>query len=338
MHRQAIARKIRDIIVIALAMLSVSCQKTPNVKSQNANGYDIIRLANTLVDGAFIAEEEGFFKENHIKIQWTGKQAHGPAAIVSLVAGQNDAAGSISTAMILAIAQGTKLKIVAAQTKSSDSLPLYRYLVQDKSAITGKAGDFVGKKEVASPTTIAWYPLVVYLKRHGVDYRQVNFITLPSPLANEQAIRQGEVDIIGGSEITPPASKLLSEGGFRFLDTITDFGILKIPQIGGWAMREDFIKKNPDLTRRFVASLAKAYDWSNAHPDSAQRILNRRNEIPAAYLEYQKIWRPVPSSALVDGESIRKWIDILVEFGQLDSGKVRAEEVYDNSFNPSYKP
>lgn len=323
---------------IAIAIVFVSCSKDKQNSAQiSTTGFDVIRLSNTLSEGAFIAEETGFFEENKIKIKWTGKQAHGPAAIVSLVAGQNDAAGSITTAIILASLQGTKLRLVCAQTNSSDSLPLMRYLVKQNSTITGNATDFIGKKIVAAPTTIAWYPIVVFLKRNGVDYRNVEFLTMPSPMTSEQALRSGDIDVIGGSEITPPISKLLADGGYRFINGISDYGVLKIPQIGGWAMRDDFIKKNPDLVRRFVSSLAKAYDWANANPDSAQRIINRRNEVPVEYWKYQKKWRPVPAHAIIDGESVKKWIAILVEFGQLDSGKVKPEDFYDNSYNDFVK-
>jgi ABC-type nitrate/sulfonate/bicarbonate transport system substrate-binding protein len=331
--------KIIGIIVVLVAILGIISATglfsgNPAIKDEKKP--DIIRLPNTLVDGAFIADEKGFFEEQNIKIEWTGKQAHGPAAIVSIVAGQNDAGSSISTAMINAIAQGSKLKIVLGQSKSTAELPLFRYMVPENSSITGKPQDFIGKKVVASPTTITWYPLVLYLKRNGVDYNKVEYITLPSPLAIEQAIKQGQVDVIGASESSPPGSKLIAEGGYRFLPGITDFEVLGIPQIGGWAMREDFIEKNPDLTKRFIAALVKAYNWGNSNPVEAQEILNRRNEYPAQFWEFQK-YRPVPENGLVDGGSIKKWIDIMVEFGQLKEGQVKPEDVYTNEFNPYFK-
>lgn len=333
------------VVIIGIALSAgVFSGKGGNAQNKDAIGnsvaaekkYDIIRLPNTLVDGAFIAEEKGFFEEQNIKIEWTGKQAHGPAAIVSVVAGQNDAAGSISTAMISAIAQGSKLKIIATTTSSTKELPLFRYLVLDKSSLTGKATEFIGKKVVASPSTITWYPLVVYLKRNGVDYNKVEYVTLPSPLATEQAFLEGQVDAIAASEISPPGSKLASQGGVRFLPGITDYEVLNISQIGGWAMREDFLETNPDLVRRFIAAVSKGYEWGNTHPNEALEILNRRNEVPKEYQQYQK-YRPVPADALVEGNSIQKWIDIMVEFGQLKEGQVKAEDVYTNDYNPNKK-
>jgi ABC-type nitrate/sulfonate/bicarbonate transport system substrate-binding protein len=333
------ANKVKSISLAAIVVILAAGTLLLWLKiahgPETSAGLDVIRLSNTLSDGALIADEKGFFSEHNISIKWTGKLAHGPAAIVALVGGQNDAAGSISTAMIIARTHGADVKIIASSTISSDSVPLFRYLVKDGSPISGKPLDFIGKKVVASPTTITWYPLVVYLKRGGVDPSQVNFLTMPSPIATEQALRSGQVDVIGASEYTPPGTKLLAEGGVHFISGVSDYDILHIRQIGGWAMREDFIDKHPDLVRRFVAALAQGYRWSNAHPNEAQAILNKRNEVPPEYWKYQNAWREVPEDAKVDSQSVRQWVSILEEFGQIAPGSVKAEDVYTNDYVPA---
>jgi len=296
---------------------------------------DVLRLTPTISEGALISDELGFFAEHGIRIDWKGKMAHGPAAIVALVGGQLDAAGSVSTAMILARAHGSKIKIVASSTLSSPDHPLFRYMVKDGSPITGKPADFIGKKVVAQPTTITWYPLVVWLKRGGVDPEKVDFVQLPSPMATEQALRGGQVDVIGASEASPPGSKLLAEGGVHFLPGLSDAEVLGISQIGGWAMREDYIEAHPDVVKRFIAALKEGYVWSNAHPDSAAAIVTRRNGVPQEYRKYQRIWRHVPEDGLVDSTSIRKWVEVLEGFGQIQPGSVRPRDVYTNAFNPS---
>ena len=302
--------------------------------SATSDDFDVLRLPNTIADGAHIADERGIFAKHHIRIDWTGKQAHGPAAIVSLVAGQNDAAGSVSTAMIIARTNGSKLKIVAASSLSTKESPGHRYIVKNGSAITGQPQDFIGKKVVSNPTTISWYPIVMLLKRAGLDYHKVQFVSLPSPLAVEQALRQGEVDVIAGSGNGPPGSKLITEGSAHVLEGISDYEVLGIPQIGGWVMREDFIEQHPDVVRRFIASLSEAHQWANANPVEAKAIVNRRNGVPEAYRKYQGTWRPVPPTAMVDEGSIQKWIAILEEFGQIKPGSVKPRDVFTNELNP----
>jgi len=236
--------------------------------------------------------------------------------------------------MIIARTNGSKLKIIAASSTSTKESPLHRYIVKDGSPVTGKPADFIGKKVVSNPTTISWYPIVLLLKRAGLDYHKVEFVTLPSPLATEQALRQGAVDVIAGSENAPPGSKLFAEGGVHTLPGVSDYEVLGIEQIGGWVMREDFIQEHPDVVRRFVTSLAEAHQWANEHPVEAKEIVNRRNGVPEAYRKYQGTWRSVPATALVDATSIQKWIAILEEFGQIPKDSVKADDVFTNAFNP----
>jgi hypothetical protein len=70
-----------------LAWCAVSC-KSEHPEREHASQLDVIRIANNIADGAHLADELGYFAARHIRIEWTGKQAHGPAAIVSLIAGQ----------------------------------------------------------------------------------------------------------------------------------------------------------------------------------------------------------------------------------------------------------
>ncbi len=321
------------VVVVAAAVWAKFAFHSKSIPA--ASCPDVIRLSQTIADGALIADELGLFAKHNLRIEWKGKMAHGPATIVALAGGELDAAGSVSTAMILARAHGSKIKIVASSTLSRKDSPLFRYLVKDGRPVGTKPSDFIGKKVVASPTTITWYPLVVWLKRGGVDPSRVEFLQLPSPLATEQALRAGQVDVIGASETTPPGSKLVAEGGVHFLPGLSDAEILGIEQIGGWAMREDFLQAHPDVARRFIATLREGYVWSNAHPDSAAAILTRRNGVPVEYAKYQRVWRPVPENAIVDSSSIRKWVAILEEFGQIPSGSINPRDVYTNEFNPS---
>jgi ABC-type nitrate/sulfonate/bicarbonate transport system substrate-binding protein len=324
-----VAAAIVAVVVVGAAIVRHRHHQNAAVKT----GPDVLRLSQTIADGALIADELGLFAKHDIRIEWKGKMAHGPATIVALAGGELDAAGSVSTAMILARAHGSKIKIIASSTLSPKEKPLFRYMVKDGSSVGANPKDFIGKTVVAAPTTITWYPLAVWLKRGGVDPAKVEFIQLPSPLATEQALRSGKVDVIGASEATPPGSKLLAEGGVHFLPGLSDAEILGIEQIGGWAVREDYLESHPDVIKRFIQTLKEGYAWSNAHPDSAAAILTRRNGVPAEYAKYQRTWRPVPENALVDSTSIRKWVAILEEFGQIPTGSIKPEDVYTNSYN-----
>jgi ABC-type nitrate/sulfonate/bicarbonate transport system substrate-binding protein len=204
--------------------------------------------------------------------------------------------------------------------------------VKDSSPIKS-AKDFVGKKVVAQPTTITWYPLVVWLKHQGVDYNQVEFVSLPSPLATLQAFHEGKVDAIAAIDSAPPATMLLAEGGVHYVPGISDAEVLGVTQVSGWATTDDFIARHPGVVKRFVKALSLAVAWGNAHPAEAEAILNRLNDVPAAAAKYAA-WRPGTPAVKVDPDSIRRWVSILEDFGQVKPGEVKPEDLYTNQFNP----
>ena len=289
-----------------------------------------IRLPETLSELAFVAEEKGFFAREGVKIQWTGKQAHGPANIVSIAAGQNDAGASISTAMIQARKAGNEVKIVIPSAISSEQVPLISYLVLENGPYK-KPEDLIGHKVVASPQTITWYPLVEYLKNKGFDPNKVEFIALRDAGQQEQALRQGEVAAIAITE--PTASLLIKRGGVKVI--LTDFAALGIPQIGGWAFSDDFIKKNPEAVRSFVKAILAAVDFIKSDPagsTEAKKIIEKRNGIVSQVPELTPA-----KQFFVSEPDIKKWISILESNGAIKPGEVKASDVFTNEFNPYAK-
>ena len=287
-----------------------------------------IRLPETLSDLAFVAEEKGFFAKEGIRIQWTGKQAHGPANIVSVAAGQNDAGASITTAMIQARKAGNKVKIVIPSAISTAKTPLISFLVAENSPVK-KPEDLLGRKVVASPQTITWYPLVEYLKKKGLDPNKVEFIALRDVGQQEQALRQGEVAAIAVTE--PAASLIIKRGGIRVI--LTDFEALQINQIGGWAFSDDFIQSNPAAVRGFVRAILAAVDFIKSDPrnsEEAAKIIEKRTGIAARVPELL-----AADQFSVSEQDIKKWIAILESNGSIQPGEVKPSEVFTNEFNPN---
>jgi len=339
MNRRVI-RILRQRISVGLLFLTAvtigGCTEKATTKLSNGgsnanNNKEVtIRLPETLSELAFVAEEKGFFKREGIKIQWTGKQAHGPANIVSVAAGQNDAGASISTAMIQARKAGNKVKIVIPSAISTEKVPLISYLVLEHGAYQ-KPEELIGHKVVASPQTITWYPLVEYLKNRGFDPNKVEFIALRDAGQQEQALRQGDVAAIAITE--PATSLILKRGGIKVI--LTDFDALKINQIGGWAFSDDFIQKNPEAVRSFVKAILAAVDFIKsdvAGTNEAKKIIEKRTGIAARVPEL------LPAKQfMVSEQDIKKWISILESNGAIKPGEVKPSDVFTNELNPYAK-
>lgn len=77
------SRPARKLALIAALGLGLSVSATLALREgepkQAGNGCDVVlRLPNNIADGAHIADERGFFAENRTRVEWTGKQLHGP--------------------------------------------------------------------------------------------------------------------------------------------------------------------------------------------------------------------------------------------------------------------
>jgi len=322
-------------VLLLAAVVLGGCNNKTTPQSANGQGKTsvkkefTIRLPETLSELAFVAEAKGFFEKEGIKIQWTGKQAHGPANIVSVAAGQNDAGASINTAMIQARKAGNKVKIVVPSSISSEKVPLVSYLVLENGPYQ-KPEDLIGRKVVASPQTITWYPLVEYLKKKGLDPDKVEFITLRDAGQQEQALRQGDVAAIAIAE--PTASLIKNRGGIKAI--LTDFDALGINQIAGWAFSDEYITKNPDAVGGFVRAILAAVDFIKSDAASAkeaEKIIEKRTGIA-------RVPELVPAKQFtVSEQDIKKWISILESNNSIKPGEVKPSDVFTNEFNPYAK-
>ena len=101
--------------------------------------------------------------------------------------------------------------------------------------------------------------------------------------------------------------------------------------IGGatpFYFREDFIEKNPDVVRRFVAAIAKANNWLNEHHDEAKKLHAKRkgvdpDEVSLMYEAPDGVIKP---------ESVQMWMDLLLKYGEIKKA-IPLDQVYTNEFN-----
>lgn len=305
--------------------------------------YTIIRSPNEsggFVKLAMIADEKGFFEEEGIKIEWTGKPAGGgPGAMASIVGGSNDVASAAVSAIINAISRGVKVKAVAPEYEIIERTSSKRYVLENSSIRTAK--DLVGKKLSVNTLKAAQeYTIKEYLLQNGVPFDKVELVIVDSaklgnPFLAEALLRKGEVDAISASDVTE--WKLLQTGDVRVL--FTDYEVWgKASGKPAYVVGEEFMKKNPDAVRRYVSALAKAADFVNANPEEALKIDLKRNYAgsdpeTAKYINAQHY----PEHALISEAQVKQWIDRMVKYGDLKEGQVTPSDIYTNEFNPYYK-
>jgi len=217
---------------------------------------------------AYYAQDMGFFAEHNVNVEFTGSSG-GAIAINALAGNSADVgvANPLSTAQ--AYAKGIPISILAGGGLYTTASPATLLLVPKSSTLRtpkdleGKTIGLPGLGDQLQAATIVW------LQKNGVDPAKVHFIEVnPGPLIYS-ALMRDRVDAATAPEPTLTESV---QGGARIFG---DPFAAVAPRffIGIWIARNDWIKTNPEVARRFVDAIYEAGKWANGHPNESAAIL-----------------------------------------------------------------
>lgn len=286
--------------------------------------------------GAFdytIAEQKGFLKEVGIKTKYVG-QLQGGTLAQAVAKGDIDLFSSghvIDIAM--ARAAGINLKIVLegmVDNPDADKAHMV-YFVKKNSGIRS-AKDLIGKKiGIVSRGSCAEIISDQYLKEHGIDKKKVQFIPMPDT-QQVQALKQGQIDV---AVLHQPYSYVArKDKNLKVLEESYDVGKKAGDgSVGGLAVRafsEDFIKKNPEVVKAYIAADVKAQVWAREHFDEAKKIYAKFNGTPVSG------GNQTPTEKWVEPKKVQFWINMCVNNGFLKKDSVKASDLYTNAYNPYY--
>jgi ABC-type nitrate/sulfonate/bicarbonate transport system substrate-binding protein len=272
-----------------------------------------------------------------VKLEYKGTVQGGPQSIAALVSNQVDYGAAFNGAIAQIASTGAPITSVIAYYGSSDKVTS-SILVKADSGVSS-ARDLIGKK-VAVNTLGANAEAVLdtYLAKGGLSQAEIKKVTLvPLPGINEEAaLREGKVEAayLGGAL----QESALSRPGLKVLTTDVD---LVGPYNGGSiVLRDDLIKKNPDLTKRFVAGLAKALVYTETHSaDEVRTVLARwltdqGRPDDAKALALWKGTGVATHAGLIRDKDFDLWLSWLESRGDVKTDALKASDIYTNKFNP----
>lgn len=280
-----------------------------------------------------IADEKGFFEEQGIRLEIVGATTGGTESVQALTAGSIDFASSAWQPWINAINRGARLKVVVAAFGQNAGNRGQLWIVLKNSTITS-ANDLAGKKIAVNVLGAeADYVTRVYLKQNGLSIEQVQLVVVPWP-QHEQVLKSGQVDVVAA--ISPFSDKLMERGDTRVL--FSGYDVRGETAAGGFGVREELIKQNPEAVKKFVAAIAKAYDWSAENPEEARKVVAEIYRKRGGNPELAKYWNPNRAweHGFVKDKDIQWWIDALVSDKIIKEGQIKPSDVYTNEFNPYY--
>lgn len=295
--------------------------------------FDVLKLSSptpTSVSVPYIAEKKGFFREVRIKPDFVGVVESGKQ-VPSVLAGKLDVGGAHVNRTIAAISNGAKVIAVVAGSETKKEFPHMTHAVLKDSPIK-TARDLVGEKYGTSAYGGCMeYTIYEYMRLKGgvADPKGKLEITI-IPIGQEvQALKQRLVEVI--STNGNPDYVFKTNPDLREL--FIDYDVWK--EVGGATpnyFSNDFIKKKPDVVRRYVSAIAKTNNWINSHPDEAREIMARDFKVAKEKVDVKYYAK----DGIIKDDSVQMWIDALNYYKEIKPG-IKSTQIYTNEFNPYNK-
>lgn len=287
----------------------------------------------------FIASKKGYFAEQGIKVTFVSFDA-GPKMIAPLGTGQLEvAAGAMSAGLFNAAARGINIKVVADKGSTPQQYDYMPILVRKSLVDSGKVKSYKDLKGMkvaeAGKGGSPGSKLNEALKSGGLGYKDVEheYIGYPQHVA---AMMNGAIDASVTTE--PSATQAIERGVAVRLNKENPYPDQQIAVLlyGG-----DFIRKTPDVARKFMVAYLKGARFYNdalkdgkfSGPNASELIgiLVQDSNVKDAAL-YSKI---TPNGIHPDGKlnevSLSRDYQFYKEQGYLE-GTATVEQVIDKSF------
>lgn len=318
----------------ALPWALAACSRTEDSASAASNTASATNVVpfnypdNPSFDLIYLADRLGYFEGTSTRPNYVGKVA-APQIIPLVGTGDIHFGARMVPLVISAIAAGADMQVIAAGSKTLQEAPHMKYFVRKDSGIRTPK-DLEGKTiGFNSFGACAEFVTKTFLREHGVDVNQVNFLVVPDN-QNEQAVVGKSVDLAiihpphsGGAESNPELLRLWSD-----YDLDRGLGGMSPYSVNG-----KFAREHPQAVRDVVTAIAKAGNWVNAHPLESRQYTAERLGMDLKHVErYAYV-----DDQIITEPPIQYYIDILEREGKLQPGKVAVKDVYTNAFNPFVK-
>lgn len=331
-------RLVAAVVASALVAVAASACSGANAQITDASGVTTMRYQSTpgLMNYAELADALGYLED--IEIENIGTAQGGPEQLRGLATGQAEfAVGPFNGAIARAVSTGLELTAVVGSYGTSHGVEMSLATMAHSDLRQGH--DLIGKTVGVNTLGANSEALIdTYLADEGLSADEIEDVTLvPLPGATlEAALRQGQVD---AALISFAArAHAFQTGGVRVLATDVDF--VGEYTGGSTVVMNDFVEEHPEITREFVAALARAIDFQQTH--SKQDVLEVYGEWLAergreAELATYALWEGngIPAAGGVLSESdFSMWLDWLESNGEVEPGSLDVDDVFTNEFNP----
>jgi NitT/TauT family transport system substrate-binding protein len=267
---------------LVLALCGVLTVYGPAIGQQSAPSTTIRvgALPQEVSAEIFYGLDMGFFSRQGLDVQLT-LFSNGSAIAAGVASGSLDVGLSDLISIISAHARGVPFVYIAPGLVQSEKAPAFGIVVRGDSKIRGPK-DMNGKTfGVNGLNNISVIPTRAWIDRNGGDSKTIKWVEIPMP-SMQAALAQGTVDATLPNE--PALSASVAAGNRAiFMDKNA---IAPVYLLSGWVTTREWIAKNPETARRFVAAIRETAEWANQNHAASAPILSKYTKIPESVITH----------------------------------------------------
>ncbi|MCO6453576.1 MAG: ABC transporter substrate-binding protein [Caldilineales bacterium] len=274
----------------------------------------------------FIAEEEGYFQDRNIEMEYI-QLSSGQEALPALLQGDIDInMPTLNAGVINAVARGGRTQIVGSIVRFDNNDCVY-------SGLIGRQGFDLSSKTADEQLRVATNPAGtegfytdVWLNGYSDSLGDAKIEDLPPP-ALAEALAGNAMDLVHTSE--PWLTRLLDGGDVELLAAAKD--VIPGLEFAVIMYGPDLLVERPDVGRRFMAAYLQGVKQFNEGKTARNLdILQKYTELDRDLLE-RICWPTIPADGALNTETVMTFQQWALDRNLIDA-IVPVEELYDASY------
>ncbi len=253
------------------------CQKSPPQSAEPPQKITVAYTSQPQSTLVHVAVAKGYFAEEGLEVQ-SLLHTYGKAALQSVLDNKADFATVAETPVMFSALKGEKIFVIA----NIEASTMNNAIVARQDAGISKPDDLKGKRIAFTPGTTSDFFLDSFLTANGLTRKDIQPVGL-KPEEFQDAIMAKQVE--AASAWNYPLTLIkhrLGSNGTIFYDREIYTETFNI------AAQQDFVRKNPQATQRFLRALIKAESFVAKNPEAAQSIMSAATKIDVELIH--EVW------------------------------------------------
>jgi NitT/TauT family transport system substrate-binding protein len=317
-------------LLLALALLLPACAGTGVEQQQpEPTTLKVATLPYLGFAPFFIAEEEGYFVEQRLQIEFV--QLAPQDVIPAVLQGEVDVSARVVTAALLnAIGRGGNMKVVADKgyidPAGCSDMTLVGSRALAEAGELDSPDQIKGKRVDVVPASVKHYCLAKLMATVGLTLEDLTLTNLPSA-AEADALDKGTLDLATPGE--PWRTRMLRAGHRPVLAPLQE--VVPDAQFSVIVYGPNLLDEDPDAGKRFMTAYLKAVrQYNQGKTKRNLEILAEHTGLDQALLE-EACWPAIRNDGTINVGSVLDFQDWALEEGYIDD-PVTEDQLWDPSF------